>query len=225
MVKQILGNEIYLLIKYIKSVLWRVAKCLSYTEDARCLKVKYYINNLSCGIYDFVYFAFSYRSLMYRPIISLIVTVKQKDYYCRYHGTIMFNFFYNKADSAECTCTLTIYCSAVDCVWNVMAHAQKPDIAFLRNGLVRLNLRGHQFSRLLAAEVCASALVMLATPCFEVVWRVLATHSIRQFPFTSPPVRHCVPSRFNWTLPSRPTSNTPWCYQTRMIKVIILILN
>ena len=33
-------NEIYLLIKYIKSVLWRVAKRLSYIEDAWCLKVK-----------------------------------------------------------------------------------------------------------------------------------------------------------------------------------------
>ena len=33
-------NEIYLLIKYIKSVLWRVAKRLSYMQDARCLKVK-----------------------------------------------------------------------------------------------------------------------------------------------------------------------------------------
>ena len=32
--------EIYLLIKYIKSVLWRVAKRLSYIEDTRCLKVK-----------------------------------------------------------------------------------------------------------------------------------------------------------------------------------------
>jgi len=29
-----------LLIKYIKSVLWRVAKCLSYIEEARCLKFK-----------------------------------------------------------------------------------------------------------------------------------------------------------------------------------------
>jgi len=29
-----------LLIKYIKSVLWRVAKCLSYIEEARCVKVK-----------------------------------------------------------------------------------------------------------------------------------------------------------------------------------------
>jgi len=30
----------YLLIKYIKSVSWRVVKRLSYIEDARCLKVK-----------------------------------------------------------------------------------------------------------------------------------------------------------------------------------------
>ena len=39
MVKQISDNEIYLLIKYIKSVLWRVAKRLSYIEEAWCLKV------------------------------------------------------------------------------------------------------------------------------------------------------------------------------------------
>jgi len=43
-----------------------------------------------------------------------------------------------------------------------------------------------QFSRLLAAEVCASAVLMLDTPCSEVVWRVLATHFIRQFPFHFP---------------------------------------
>jgi len=39
-VKQISDNEIYLLIKYIKSFLWRVAKILSYIEDARYLKLK-----------------------------------------------------------------------------------------------------------------------------------------------------------------------------------------
>ena len=39
-VRQISDNEIYLLIKYIKSVLWRVAKRLSYIQDARWLKVK-----------------------------------------------------------------------------------------------------------------------------------------------------------------------------------------
>ena len=37
-IKQISDNEIYLLIKYIKSVLWRVAECLSYIEESRCLK-------------------------------------------------------------------------------------------------------------------------------------------------------------------------------------------
>ena len=41
---------------------------------------------------------------------------------------------------------------------------------------------GRQFSRLLAARLCASAVVMLDTPCSEVVWRVLATYFIRQFP-------------------------------------------
>ena len=70
----------------------------------------------------------------------------------------------------------------VDCVSNVMAHAQKPDLVFRRNG-VHLNLLGRQFSRILSAELCASALVMLDTPCSVVVWRVLAIHSVRQFPF------------------------------------------
>jgi len=41
MVKKISYNEIYLLIKYIKSVLWIIVKSLSYIEEARCLKVKY----------------------------------------------------------------------------------------------------------------------------------------------------------------------------------------
>jgi len=31
---------------------------------------------------------------------------------------------------------------SVDCVWNVMAHAQKPDFVFRRNGRVHLNRRG-----------------------------------------------------------------------------------
>jgi len=72
-----------------------------------------------------------------------------------------------------------------------MAHAQKPDFVFRRKGRLPpgkpllpggnpiavnnnnyyyyLNLRGRQFSRLLAAEVCASAVVMLDTPCSETV--------------------------------------------------------
>jgi hypothetical protein len=67
-----------------------------------------------------------------------------------------------------------------------MAHAQKPDFVFQRKGRVHLNRQARQFSRLLTAEACGSAVVMLDTPSSEVVWRVLATHSIRQFPLHFP---------------------------------------
>ena len=72
----------------------------------------------------------------------------------------------------------------VGCVLNVMPHAQKPDFVFRQNGRVHFNPQWRQFGRLLAAVVCASAVVMvvmLDTPCSEVMWRVLATHPIRQF--------------------------------------------
>jgi len=62
-----------------------------------------------------------------------------------------------------------------------MAHAQKPYFVFRRNGRFHLNRQERQFSRLLAAEVCALAVVMLDTPNSEVVWRGLATHFIRHF--------------------------------------------
>ena len=58
----------------------------------------------------------------------------------------------------------------VDCIWNVMAHVQKSDFVFWRNGRVYLNRQGRQFSRLLTAELCASVVVMLDTPCSKVVW-------------------------------------------------------
>jgi hypothetical protein len=51
-------------------------------------------------------------------------------------------------------------CLLVEASWNVMAHVQKPDFLFRRNGRVHLNQRGRQFSRLLAAEVCSSALIV-----------------------------------------------------------------
>ena len=50
-----------------------------------------------------------------------------------------------------------------------MAHAQKPDVVLRLNGRVHLNRRGSLFIRLLAAEVCASELVMLETPRSEAV--------------------------------------------------------
>ena len=48
---------------------------------------------------------------------------------------------------------------------NMLAHAQKLDLVFQRNGRVHLYRRECQFSRLLAAEVCGSAVVMLDRPC------------------------------------------------------------
>ena len=59
---------------------------------------------------------------------------------------------------------------------------------------------GGLFSRLLEAKVWASAAIMLDTPCYEVVRRVLATHFIRQFPFQFPSLRKSVPSRITWSL-------------------------
>jgi hypothetical protein len=88
-----------------------------------------------------------------------------------------------------------------DCILNVMAHAEKPDFVFCRIGRVHLNQRGRQFSQLLAAEVCTSALVMLDTPCFEVAWEYWLPTPFASFPFSSPPVPHRVPSGFKCTLP------------------------
>jgi len=82
-----------------------------------------------------------------------------------------------------------------------MAHTQKPDFVFRRNGRVHLNRRERQFSRLLATDVCASAVVMLDTPCSEVVREYWLPTPFDSFPFISPPVRHRVPSGFKRTIP------------------------
>jgi len=75
-----------------------------------------------------------------------------------------------------------------------MTQAQKPDFVFPRNGRVHLNRWGRQFNRLLAAEVCTSALVMLDTQFSVVAWECWLPTPFASFPFTSPPARHLVPS-------------------------------
>ena len=87
-----------------------------------------------------------------------------------------------------------------------MAHAQKPDFVILRIGRVHLNRRGRQFSRLLAAEGCALVVVMLDTACSEVVWRVLATHSIRQVPLHFPSRASPCAITFQLESTTRPTN-------------------
>ena len=134
----------------------------------------------------------------------------------------------------ECHCRAVGYvfreqATWVDCVPNVMAHAQKPDIVFRRNGRVHWNRRGRQFSRLPAVEVCASALVMLDTPCSEVVWRILATHSTRQFLLHFP--SRASPSAITFQLDSTAaegwhralnTGRFNWvgCYSTNTVNII-----
>ena len=114
-----------------------------------------------------------------------------------------------RCNNKDCRNNITVFCSSdcvfrrdviLDCVWNVVAHAQKPDFVFHRKGRVHLNRQGRQFSRLLAAEVCASALVMLDKPRSVVVWEYCLPTPFASFPFTSPPVRHRVPSGFKRTL-------------------------
>jgi hypothetical protein len=90
----------------------------------------------------------------------------------------------------------------------VLAHAQKTDFVLRRKRRVDLKWRGRQFSRLLAAEVCASAVGMLDThvPRYcEGYWLPIPFVS---FPFISPPVRHCVPSHFTWTLKTVSSKDT-----------------
>ena len=88
---------------------------------------------------------------------------------------------------ADCLASPPSRLQAVDCVWNVMAHSQKPDFSFAakRTGPF-ISADGRQFSRLLAAELCASAVVMLDTSGSDVVWRVLATHCLWNFPLHFP---------------------------------------
>jgi hypothetical protein len=112
----------------------------------------------------------------------------------------------------------------VYCVWNVMAHAQKPDFVFRRKGRVHLNRQGRQFNRLLAAKVCASAVVMLDTPCSEVVWGVLATHSIRQFPLYS--LSRTSPCAITYQLDSTHSNNCAlkgWTYYVPTVFLHIAI--
>ena len=125
-----------------------------------------------------------------------------------------------KQVNQQCQCQKMAYgrtsIDKLDCVLNVMAHAHKPDFVFRRNGRVHLNRRGLQFSRLLAAEMCVSAVVMLDIPCSKVVWRVLATHSIRLFPLHFP--SHASPCAITFQLDS-----TSVCVPTLLFQFCELI--
>jgi len=133
-----------------------------------------------------------------------------------------------KHTAYQVVCTEVMHCSnactwVVEARWNVMAHAQKPDFVFRRNGRVHLNRRGRQFSRILAAEVCTSAVVMLDTPCSEVVRRVLATHAIRQFPLHFP--SHASPCAMSFHLEFSNLSFATKSYTCACVAFVAVIIS
>jgi len=86
-----------------------------------------------------------------------------------------------------------------------MAHAQKPDFVFRRNGRVHLNRQGRQFSR--GVRISGRNAGYTKFRGSEGYWLLTPFVS---FPFISPPVRHRVPSRFSWTLPHHDLRCSLW---------------
>ena len=80
-----------------------------------------------------------------------------------------------------------------------MAHAQKPDFVFRRNGQVHLNRRGASVQ----STNGSGGLRISGSNAGYTMFRGSVKGT--GYPFhspVSPPVRHRVPSRFNWTLPT-----------------------
>ena len=111
-----------------------------------------------------------YLELSYFP---LVYTLQHKQSCCSFFSTSL-------------SLSLSLSPAGVlECKRNVMAHAQKPDSVFQRNGRVHLYRRGCQFSRVLAFLECGSG----ENDCSNTGWTVpsqteacLATHSIRLLP-------------------------------------------
>jgi hypothetical protein len=87
---------------------------------------------------------------------------------------------------------------------NVMAHAQKPDFVFRRNGRFHLNRRGASVQSTTGSQ----GVHISGSNAGYTMFRdsVKGTgYSILQFPLhihpPPPAVRHRVPSHFNWSLP------------------------
>ena len=116
---------------------------------------------------------------------------------------------------SQCKCTLLRY--LLELVWNVMAHAQKPDLVFQLKGRVHLNQWERHFSRHLAAELCASAVVMLImqdTPCSEVECKTtgypLHSHVSLSLPLPCLTVCHQVSTELYTNLLVLPTRTRLW---------------
>jgi hypothetical protein len=91
-----------------------------------------------------------------------------------------------RANIFSITIILSFVENLVNCVWNVMAHAQKPDFVFRRNGRVHLNRRGASVKSTAGSRGVFISGSNAGCAMFWSRVRVLATHSIRQFPLPFP---------------------------------------
>ena len=99
---------------------------------------------------------------------------------------------------------LSKYQAGVEHVWNVMAHTQKPDLVFQRNGRVHLNWQGVSVQLTTGSrDVCISG-SNGSNAGYTMFWGRIQDYwlptPLACFPFTSPTVHHRVPSGFNWAL-------------------------
>jgi len=95
-----------------------------------------------------------YMSYFFRCCLGFILKIMCFMVVLAYLGAVANEFKCNKWDGkgthrdVHCSgyCNMgteaNVLYFATDCIWNVMAHAQKPDFVFRRNGRVHLNWRG-----------------------------------------------------------------------------------
>ena len=88
-----------------------------------------------------------------------------------------------------------------------MAHAQKPDLVFRRNGLIHLNRRGASVQSTTGSRGVRISDSNAGYTMFRgsVKGTGYPLHSA-SFPFTSPPVRQRMLSHFNWSLQLEPNT-------------------
>jgi len=107
--------------------------------------------------------------------------------------------------------------NCLELVSNVMAQAQKPDLVFQRNVRVHLNWWGEGGS---VQSTTGSRGVRISSSNgsnagYTMFWGSVQDYwlptPLACFPFTSPTVRHSVPSHFNWAVPV----DTAWCHSNK----------
>ena len=123
-VKQISDNEIYFLITHIKSVLFRVAKRLSYIEDARCLNRLHLprwgtmkcLGEMKGGFRRFVYITAGQGGYFYfsRPFIAIRLPSLNKRHQTKSlrplnrNGALLYASIFIKSIAHECEVCLSV---------------------------------------------------------------------------------------------------------------------